>query len=85
MRAYSASNEEARRARELLLAQASDWAFIMRTGTMVEYARKRTGDHLGRFERLFFGIEQGSLDVEFLELCESRDNIFSDVDYRVYA
>ena len=25
-------------ARELLLAQASDWAFIMRTGTMVPYA-----------------------------------------------
>ena len=29
-------------ARELLLAQASDWAFIMKTGTMVEYAKKRT-------------------------------------------
>ena len=25
-------------ARELLLAQSSDWAFIMKTGTMVEYA-----------------------------------------------
>jgi 1,4-alpha-glucan branching enzyme len=27
-------------ARELLLAQSSDWAFIMTTGTMVEYAKK---------------------------------------------
>ena len=27
-------------ARELLLAQSSDWAFIMRTGTMVPYAEK---------------------------------------------
>jgi hypothetical protein len=34
-------------ARELLLAQSSDWAFIMTTGTMVEYAKKRTKDHLG--------------------------------------
>jgi 1,4-alpha-glucan branching enzyme len=25
-------------AREVLLAQSSDWAFIMKTGTMVEYA-----------------------------------------------
>src|SRR5207244_638791 len=29
-------------ARELLLAQASDWAFLMRTGTAREYASKRT-------------------------------------------
>ncbi|MGE3808952.1 MAG: glycoside hydrolase family 57 protein, partial [Gemmataceae bacterium] len=28
-------------ARELLLAQSSDWAFIMKTGTMVEYACER--------------------------------------------
>ena len=35
-------------ARELLLAQSSDWAFIMKTGTMVEYAVKRTKDHILR-------------------------------------
>src|SRR5260370_39092215 len=29
-------------ARELLLAQSSDWAFIMKTGTMVDNARQRT-------------------------------------------
>ena len=39
--------------RELLLAQASDWAFIMKTGTMVPYAIKRTTDHLLRFQRLY--------------------------------
>jgi len=33
-------------ARELLLAQSSDWAFIMRTGTMVPYAVRRTRSHL---------------------------------------
>ena len=27
-------------ARELLLAQSSDWPFIMKTGTVVEYAVK---------------------------------------------
>ena len=36
-------------ARELLLAQASDWAFLMKTGTAREYATKRTTDHLARF------------------------------------
>lgn len=71
-------------ARELLLAQASDWAFIMKTGTMVEYAVKRTSDHLGRFERLFMGLEHGGLDEPFLADCEARDNLFPEIDYRVY-
>ena len=31
--------------RELLLAQASDWPFILRTGTSPEYARRRVTDH----------------------------------------
>src|SRR5438034_6196703 len=39
-------------ARELLLAQSSDWAFLIKTGTAKEYATKRTLDHLGRFNRL---------------------------------
>lgn len=36
-------------ARELMLAQSSDWAFIMKTGTTVPYATKRTVDHASRF------------------------------------
>ena len=72
-------------ARELLLAQSSDWAFIMKTGTMVEYARKRTGDHLTRFERLFLGLEHGGLSETYLSDCEQRDNLFPNIDYRVYA
>ncbi|MEA5471316.1 1,4-alpha-glucan branching protein domain-containing protein, partial [Spirulina sp. 06S082] len=40
-------------ARELLLAQSSDWAFIMRTGTMVSYATRRTKSHLMRFNKLY--------------------------------
>ena len=36
-------------ARQLLLLQSSDWAFIMKTGTMVDYAVKRTKNHINRF------------------------------------
>ena len=36
-------------ARELLLAQSSDWLFIITNGTMVDYAKKRIKDHIGRF------------------------------------
>ena len=71
-------------ARELLLAQASDWAFIMKTGTMVEYAVKRTKEHLLRFNRLHDQIRSGEVDERWLELVESRDNLFPELDYRVY-
>lgn len=43
-------------ARELLLAQSSDWAFIMKAGTMVEYAVGRTRQHLHHFHRLFVAL-----------------------------
>src|SRR5204863_9624198 len=39
--------------RELLLAQASDWPFILRTGTSPEYARKRVTEHLLNFSKLY--------------------------------
>jgi len=72
-------------ARELLLAQASDWAFIMTTGSTVEYARKRTIDHLGRFFRLYRDIKNGNLDNTWLNVVISKDNVFPDIDYRVYS
>lgn len=71
-------------ARELLLAQSSDWAFIMKTGTMVEYAHKRTKDHIGRFDRLYNDILSSNINDQWLKEVESRDNIFPDLDYRVY-
>ena len=40
-------------ARELLLAQASDWPFILRDKTSPEYARRRVKDHLLRFIALY--------------------------------
>ncbi|MGC1480832.1 MAG: 1,4-alpha-glucan branching protein domain-containing protein [Chthoniobacterales bacterium] len=71
-------------ARELLLAQASDWAFLMKTGTASEYATKRTKDHILRFNRLYDGLEAGLDDSEFLAFCEDRDNLFADVNWRHY-
>ncbi|MGE5597834.1 MAG: glycoside hydrolase family 57 protein [Bacteroidota bacterium] len=71
-------------ARELLLAQSSDWAFIMKTGTMTPYAVKRTKDHLGRFNRLYEQIGAGEIDEEFLREIEARDNLFPDISYSVY-
>jgi len=72
-------------ARELLLAQSSDWAFIMKTGTTVRYAVKRTKDHVNRFTRLYHDLKNHALDETWLKEVESRDNIFPEVDYRIYA
>jgi 1,4-alpha-glucan branching enzyme len=82
-------NDLARRAlnqaaRELLLAQASDWPFIMKTGTMVEYAQKRVKLHINRFTHIYRDMLAGSVDREWLETVESRDNIFSDMDCAKY-
>jgi 1,4-alpha-glucan branching enzyme len=71
-------------ARELLLAQASDWAFIMKTGTTVEYAKKRTRDHIARFTYLYRALTDGGLEEPIVREFEERDNLFPDIDYRVY-
>ncbi|MEY2531162.1 MAG: 1,4-alpha-glucan branching enzyme, partial [Verrucomicrobiota bacterium] len=71
-------------ARELLLAQASDWAFLMKTGTAREYAAKRTIEHLTRFDRLRRRFVSGDVDEDFLRDCEWRDNLFPSVNWRYY-
>jgi 1,4-alpha-glucan branching enzyme len=70
--------------RELLLAQSSDWAFIMATGTHTSYAVRRTKEHLLRFIRLYEGIKSNSIDQAWLSDIESKDNIFPEIDYRVH-
>jgi 1,4-alpha-glucan branching enzyme len=71
-------------ARELLLAQSSDWAFIIKTGTMVEYAVRRTKEHLLRFLRLNDQIRSGNIDNGWLAMVEAKNNLFPAIDYRVY-
>ncbi len=72
-------------ARELLLAQSSDWAFIMKTGTMVDYAIRRTKEHVLRFTRLHDQIRSGRIDEGWLAHVEQKDNLFPEIDYRVYT
>jgi 1,4-alpha-glucan branching enzyme len=71
-------------ARELLLAQSSDWAFLMTVGTARQYSEKRTRDHVGRFLDLFHRVQENRLDEGFLSHLESTDNLFPHIDYRAY-
>lgn len=70
--------------RELLLAQSSDWAFIMGTGTHVSYAVRRTKEHLLRFTRLYEDIKGNAIDNDWLSDIEYKDNLFPDIDYRAH-
>ncbi len=72
-------------ARELLLAQSSDWAFILNSGSCVEYAQRRLQEHIGRFNSLYEQIQSGQILEGELSRFESIDNIFPEIDYRVYA
>ncbi len=70
--------------RELLLAQSSDWAFILGTGTHTDYAVRRTKEHLLRFGSLYEQIKSNCVDESWLADIEYKDNIFPDIDYRVH-
>jgi 1,4-alpha-glucan branching enzyme len=72
-------------AREVLLAQSSDWAFILKTGSHVEYAVRRIKEHVGRFTRLYYDIRENHIDQNWLSDLEYQDNLFPDIDYRIYA
>ncbi len=71
-------------ARELVLAQSSDWAFLMTMGTAMQYSTKRTKEHVQRFMALYDQIMGNRINEEYLRDLEGRDNIFPQIDYRVY-
>lgn len=71
-------------ARELLLAQSSDWPFIMTAGTMDRYAVARVSKHLERFLTLERQISENNIDLPALRAIAAADNLFPDLDYRVF-
>ena len=74
--------------RELLLAEASDWPFLMSTGQAAEYATERFKSHMDRFSRLAGLAELPELPPEAVGLASEwfeLDNVFPDLDYRLFA
>jgi 1,4-alpha-glucan branching enzyme len=71
----------AQAARELLLAQASDWQFIISTGEVADYATRRFNLHCDDLARLIAAlrddnVESGQALAEELRL---RDDVFPDI------
>jgi 1,4-alpha-glucan branching enzyme len=71
-------------ARELLLAQSSDWAFLITVGTAVEYSENRTKTHISIFWKLYDMLVNGKIDLAYIEDVEKKDNIFSYIDYKIF-
>ncbi|MFT5679741.1 MAG: 1,4-alpha-glucan branching enzyme [Myxococcota bacterium] len=74
-------------ARELLLLQASDWAFVIHTDGAVDYGFRRLSGHMTRFENLAnltWDLLQGHemSDLQKLQVAEAdaHDDCFSDLD-----
>lgn len=72
--------------RELLLAQASDWQFLISTWAARDYAEARIQDHIDRFDRLekmaeaaLGGEELTHEDLRFLRECQEKDAPFPDL------
>ncbi len=64
-------------ARELLLAQSSDWSFILRAGTTTDLARERIHRHLDRFWRLLAAVDGRELPTaDWLAAVQREDGLF---------
>lgn len=72
---------------ELLLLQSSDWQFLITTWSARDYAEMRFLGHLDSFRHLadvakrhLEGKYSTEEDLNFLEECEARDDIFPEIE-----
>ena len=66
--------------REFLVAQASDWAFILHQETTMAYARRKVEDALENMRLIATQLDQGQVDSELLQRFQARNNLFADID-----
>lgn len=65
--------------RELLLAQSSDWTFLITTQTAKQYATNRLKEHIGNFYRLKEMLDTNIIDFGYLTKLKEKNSIFSDI------
>jgi 1,4-alpha-glucan branching enzyme len=66
--------------RELLLAQSSDWAYIMHAETAQSYAENRVREHLNNMRKIELQIRQNSIDSQWINDLANKNNIFAEMD-----
>ncbi|MGO4496880.1 1,4-alpha-glucan branching protein domain-containing protein [Paenibacillus sp. 2RAB27] len=74
-------------ARELMLAQSSDWTFILDADTVTSYATKRIETHLSQFHNLMNTVDNGGSDKELATLVhalERKTPFLPELHYRLF-
>jgi len=71
-------------AREILLAQASDWPVSLYRRENTEYARRCVEGALQNFTRIYEALGCGHIDTEWLTNIERRHNIFRNINFRTF-
>ncbi len=66
--------------KEMLLAQSSDWPFLIEKGRASGYAEKRVRGHIDNFNRLFSMAEGCEYDMALLGGLEDRNAVFPWLD-----
>ncbi len=75
----------AQAARQLLLAQSSDWQFMISTGAVPDYAEERFNLHCDDLESLLSGLDPAAPEETVTQLrekartLEARDSLFPDI------
>jgi 1,4-alpha-glucan branching enzyme len=71
-------------AREILLAQASDWPKMLYRQESTEYARGQIEDSLRNFTTIYEALGSNYISTEWLTSLERRHNVFSHINYRIF-
>lgn len=71
-------------ARELLLSQSSDWAFMLKNKTSPEYARSRVEENIKSFSNIYESLGGNYISTEWLTSLEKRHKLFPHINYRVF-
>jgi 1,4-alpha-glucan branching enzyme len=69
-----------------MLAQASDWPFLISMGQSARYSEVRLVKHIHRTQELIRQIDAKSIDPKFLSTLEGSESLLGqDMDYRVFC
>jgi 1,4-alpha-glucan branching enzyme len=71
-------------AREVLLAQSSDWSAFLYRQECTKHARYQVEDALRNFTTIYESLGSNYISTEWLTRLERRHNIFPNINYRVF-
>ena len=71
-------------AREILLAQSSDWPALLHKQDSTEYAHKKAENALRNFTTIYEALGSNYISTEWLTTLERKHNIFPNINYRVF-